>query len=71
MPLPLKALAVIWAAKAIATTKGYKKLKEKKPELVEKWESKAKNASQAVTDKAKQAKDYLFGKKDDNSPPEP
>lgn len=58
MPLPaLPILAALWAAKTGGTYYGYKKLKEKKPELVADWEDKAKRLKG-------QASEFLFGKEE-------
>lgn len=58
MPLPaLPILAALWAAKTGGTYFGYKKLKEKNPELVAEWEQKAR-------DLKGQVKDVIWGKEE-------
>lgn len=65
MPLPaLPVLAALWAAKTGGTYFGYRKLKEKNPELVEQWEQKAR-------DLKGQVKDALWGKEEGTQPPPP
>ena len=67
MPLPaLPILAALWAAKTGGTYYGYKKLKDKNPELVEEWGQKAR-------DLKGQVKDILFGndKNEGDPPPSP